>query len=307
MRNGQAMDFEEDIRQHVLANLPHQPSDRGELMAKRASDVLIFYINWLGRFVPARPRAVQCSTALSSNQLATDLRYKPALDQIVAFLRAGTEITAHLSRDINYGYQGTSTAKPKKRRRDLDLLLNDWGVHHLHLSTVIETDGFVRRNGPLLFAVFRPENAYLIDIMNHDDWTREYVIQVMVREWPDAGRVHEIKGEGLSHPLSEQDRKILRSKHVFAAFEIDGKNYMPAAGLTSAGTSIRATLSEATVLRTVRWFEDHMRESPDYIATTLAENGVVPPQNPDFHFEFFPNGGYGIVEKQTGFRFRLKP
>ncbi|NOS82263.1 MAG: hypothetical protein HOP32_11855 [Nitrospira sp.] len=50
-----------------------------------------------------------------------------------------------------------------------------------------------------------------------------------------------------------------------------------------------------------------MRISPDYIATTLKENGVAPPPNPDLHFEFFPTGGYGIVEKQTGFRFLLAP
>lgn len=300
------MDFEEDIRQHVLANLSHQPRDRGALMTKRASDLLIIYINWLGRFVPATPRVVQCSTALSSNQLATDLRYKPALDQIVAFLRSGTEITAHLSRDIKYGYQRTSTAKPKKRRRDLDLLLNDWGVHHLHLSTVIEADGFVKRDGPLLFAVFRPEYAYLIDIMNHDDWTREHVIQVMVREWPGAGFIHEIKGAGLASRLSDEDRKVLRSKHVNAAFfEIDGKIYMPAAGLTTAGTPIRAIRGADAVLRKVRWFEDHIQKSPEYIATTLTENGIVPPPIPDLHFEFFITGGYGIVERQTGFRFLL--
>lgn len=33
---------------------------------------------------------------------------------------------------------------------DNDLLLNDWGIHHLHLGANIKSDGFAERTGALL-------------------------------------------------------------------------------------------------------------------------------------------------------------
>ncbi len=50
----------------------------------------------------------------------------------------------------------TSRSSKNQRRSDLVLLMAEWGIHHLHLSTVMEADGFVRRTKDLLFAFFSP-------------------------------------------------------------------------------------------------------------------------------------------------------
>jgi hypothetical protein len=71
-------------------------------------------------------------------------------------------------------------------------MLNDWGVHHLHISTQVGVDGYVRRGGPLLFPVFRPQVAYLIDIMGHRDWTRHHVLEMLATEWPNEGAIHDL-------------------------------------------------------------------------------------------------------------------
>lgn len=194
------MDLEGDIRRDILSHLPHEPGDRIELTATPIRDLLVSYLNWSSRIVSS----------------------KPALDQIIAFTETGTSIKPHLSREVKHGYRRSSRTKGKTRRKDLDLLLNDWCVYHLHLSTEIEGDGFVQRLAPVLFAAFSEEDAYLIDIFNHGDWTREHVIRVIVKEWPNAGLVCEIpEGVGLDSAISEQDRKVLRQKHCNAFLEID--------------------------------------------------------------------------------------
>lgn len=300
------MDLQEDIRQHVLANLPHDPGDRSELAAKSACELLVFYKNWLDRLVAPRPRDVHISPALLSNPLAADPRYKPGLDQIVASLKVGTEITPHLSRAISHGYQAKDTTERKCIRQDLDLLLNDWGILHLHLCTEIEADGFVKRSGPLLFAVFRPKDAYLIDILGHGAWTREHLIEVIVAEWPNAELVHELKGAlGLNNRLTEQDRKVLRKKHANALFEFDGKVYMPAGGMMASGVSIRSVMAADQVLHCAKWFETELQNNPKFISETFTEMGLTPPSDPDLHFEFFEDSGYGVVERRTGMRIRL--
>lgn len=301
------MNLEEDIRQHVLAHLPHAPGEAAALAARSPRDLLIIYANWLNRLVPARHRRVHRSSVLAANPLAADPTYRPALDQIVVKLESGADISPHLSRGIQHGFQTRDPSKPKtlQRRPDLDLLLNDWGVHHLHLSTVMEADNFVTRTGPLLFAVFRPDDAYLIDIVNHGGWTRERVMKIMVKEWPDAGLALELKGILPGSPVSEQDRQVLRNKGITTPFEIDSNVYSAIGCLATAGTSIRTTNAVDRLLDFLKRFHDRLAENPGYVSDMLKHHGIAPPSALDLHFAFFDTGGYGVIEVQTGFAIRL--
>ena len=300
------MDLQEDIRQHVLNTLPYDQNDHSELFAKSASELLIIYKNWLQRLVNPRPRNVQCSPALLSNPHATSPEFKPGFDQIIAYLKAGTDLTPHLSRAIMHGFEGQGTGSRRSVRQDLDLILSDWGIYHFHLNTTLESDGFVKRSGPLLFAAIKPQDAYLIDILVHGSWTREHLIETIVKEWPNAGLVHELKGAmGLAHTIAEEDRKTLRKKHVNALFEFDGKVYMPAGGMMASGVSIKTVMAADQLLQTVNWFETEVNQNPNYVAEIFSEAGLSKPSETDLHFEFFDNGGYGVIERITGFRIRL--
>lgn len=52
-------------------------------------------------------------------------------------------LTPHLSRAVKVAHEPNGAAAKLNRRKDRDLLVADWGLHHLHLSTAIEADGFV--------------------------------------------------------------------------------------------------------------------------------------------------------------------
>lgn len=56
-------------------------------------------------------------------------------------------------------YEPNPPARGKKmhQKNDRDLLIADWGIHHLHFSTQIESDGFVIRTRDLLSAYFAPD------------------------------------------------------------------------------------------------------------------------------------------------------
>lgn len=87
--------------------------------------------------------------------------------------------------------------------------------------------------------------------------------------------------------------------------EADGRFYLPPRGLSSAGTSIEAVLSADRLLDHVERFQAFLAANPDYLTKAMSEQGVSPPSCPDFHFAFFEDGGYGIIETQTRTRFRL--
>jgi hypothetical protein len=182
-------DLEAAIRASVLRELPADSS--GELAAMPVRDLLIIYGNWLGRRVPPRLRTAHRSRQLDSSIAAK--AHQAELDALIAKIESGDDIKPHLSTAIETAYVPSAelAAKPSKRERALDRMLADWGIHHLHLPSTLRPDGFTEPSDNLLFAVFRPEDAYLIGIYQHGDWALNELINVIVDNWPGAGIVHE--------------------------------------------------------------------------------------------------------------------
>lgn len=293
------MDIEQDIREHVLSALPYDLALRPELEAKPPAELLVIYLNWCNRLVPAQPRTVHRSAALIQNPLATTL--KADLDQLISEMEQGDDLTSHLSRRVKIGYE-RGTSGNFNQRRDLDLMLADWQVHHLHISSAIDPDGFVKRDGPLLFAAFRPDSVYLIDIFPHTAWTREAITNILIDEWPNSGFVREVKGVlSVTNTPSETERGALRGAGISApCIERNGKVYMVGAGgITSAGTAARATMRANHIFKAARNFQQHVTAHPKYIADALKPYGIDAPSEPDFHLYLTNDGVHGIIERKT--------
>jgi hypothetical protein len=298
------INLREAVRQCVLKNLPYDRSNSAlcaELQAKDAPELLIAYYNWMSRLIPPLPRVVKKSKAFDANPLVSQRATDFAT--IIDDVRNGRDLTRYLSRGIKNA--ADVSAKPLKRRRDLDLMLNDWNIHHLHISTTLESDGFVTRDGPLLFGVFTHETAYLIDVMQHGDWTREHVMRVVADEWPNEGIIHELKGImggsviGLSSNPTEKERQKLREVGVVTPFELNGRVFVPGGILSTAGTSFRASQAATNLLRTLGRFEKEVRQHPHHIKQAFAQHGIKYPEQPKFEFHFLHPRGYGVFETVT--------
>src|SRR5579883_318247 len=298
------IDLKESVRQWLINNLPYDRNDQAlcaELQEKDARELLIVYHNWMSRHVRPVPRTVRKSQAFTSNpivqQRASDLAV------IIQDIEQGRDLTRYLSRGIKT--VADSASKPLNRRRDLDLMLNDWNVHHLHISTQLEADGFVKRDGPLMFAAFQPNVAFLIDVMQHGDWTREHVIRVIADEWPDEGIIHEIKGNdrykvvGLAAKYTEKEHQELRAAGINVLCEIDGRVFMPGGGMVSVGTTVRASRAADQLLMELEKFETFVRNNPDQMREAFVQHGVQYPDEPRFEFVFLHPEGYGVVETVT--------
>lgn len=291
------MDLKESARQWVLRNLPHDPADTAVMTRLNSLDVsklLALYHNWMSRLVQPTPRKVFLSRAFKQNPIYSARQQEISL--IIRDVESGNDLIKYLSRGIRFGVQDPA----KKRRQDLDLMLNRWGVHHLHVSSKLEADGFVERSNEVIFAIFRPEKAFFVDIMNHGDWSRDHVLETIVEEWPTEGLIHQINGiAGLSHTLTEVDRMVLHKKHVNSAFEYRGKVYMPDGILSSAGTSIHAIREADRVVIAVEEFEKRVAADPTWLPSLFQKHGVTYPTNPRFEFHISEQG-VGVFEALTG-------
>jgi hypothetical protein len=163
-----------------------------------------------------------------------------ALGLLIQRLKDGGDLKPFLSRNVEIAIN-LSEGTPHHRREDLDLLLAEWGVHHLHLSEVIESDGFAKRTRDLLFVVFRPDDAHLIGIFPHGSWTKRTVAKRAVRNWPEAELfLRSNYAIGLTHEWDESESAALRKARLTQAMVIDGHVYSPQ-GQTLGGTSLAIT------------------------------------------------------------------
>lgn len=289
-------ELERLMRGDVLAKLGADPS--GELAAKPFANLLIVYLNWRARFIPVRRRQIYLSAELQASPKY--LQHQAATDVIAKKIQAGADLTPHLSRRVTSIYEPHNSRSPKNQRRtDLDLLVAEWGIHHLHLTTDIEADRFVRRTDDLLFAVFQPDDAFLIAIFPHGSWTKSELATITVRNWPDADVFHELRGViGLAQTVGETDRPLLRNAGLTTALDIDGKVYIPS-GQSTAGTPIAATMTSNQTMHALHSLRDTLNSRPEELADKIRDAGFLLEGSPTWK-AYRHEGWYGVREEHTG-------
>jgi hypothetical protein len=171
------------IRSEILKRIPMtklKTEDQKGLLVLDLRELFSKFYNWQNRRVSVRPRRIHISRELEAKN-------RPEAKVLAEKIKKGEDLTPHLSTRVKTVF----TANPSKpglgSRRDLDLLLSEWGIHHLHISTVVRANGFVKRGKDLLFVAFKKDDAYLIDLLDHNAFTNESVVHTAVRNWPNAG------------------------------------------------------------------------------------------------------------------------
>lgn len=96
---------------------------------------------------------------------------------------------------------------------------------------------------------------------------------IVVRQWPDAGIVFEMKGILAGDPYSPEHRRDLRNAGVTALLAVDGKAYMTRSALSSAGTSMTATRVGDYILEDIRSFAQTSAKDPAWIMGMILKSG----------------------------------
>jgi hypothetical protein len=218
------------VREYVLGVLP--PDGSGELSAMPLRDLLTTFFNSQGRLIPARARDCHVSAEMrASPKFAKHLQ---ALETIIKMIETGADLTPQLSKKATIAHIPGANRKQPGRRDDRDLLLAEWGVHHLHLATEHAND--------LVFAMFTKTDAYLIGVYDHRSWGLTEVLKIVVRNWPNAGLMLETHALGLDPERTDEERLQLRKAGVnTSGVVVDGKLWVPSAlGIALDGSSSRA-------------------------------------------------------------------
>jgi hypothetical protein len=191
------------------------------------------YATWRGRVPVARPRHVHISPELLANP--DRLAYGDGLAAVLREVANGDDLRPRMSTAIEHAYTPSVPpllARGRPRARHVDRLLADWGLHHLHLGAVPhrKRPEFIKRTPHVLFVAFKPDEAYLVDIAEHEsdgaNWSALAILEVIVRNWPDAGILYALNYVlGLSGGnRSDADRQELRRAGISTGMaEIGGR------------------------------------------------------------------------------------
>ncbi len=253
--------------------------------------LLIRWLNWRDRFVPTHPRLVHKSNDLLGSPEAST--HATELASIENEIRAGNDLTPRLSTRVGTAYVPSSAQNALNRRADLDLLLSDWGIHHLHLVPA------PARSGPLLFVVFRPGDAYLLLIRDHTAWNDVSLIETIVRNWPNEGLVMgPVTDVQLSNIFDDADRKALRQGGVTVPVEVDGQLYVPR-GLTMCGTAGDATQRSNAIMCAIQRLKREMARNPQTLDEQVAANGERVSSPGDWH-PHIDDDSFGFINTASG-------
>jgi hypothetical protein len=286
------LDLWADVRASVLQTLPFDRSDpkiAQALADMPVPELVVRFYNWLGRLIHPHSRNIHRSQEFISS--GTLKERSEDIEILLTKIANGTDLGPSLSKYIKIGYVYDSNMQNKNlnRRYDLDLLLNDWGIHHLHISQKICPDGFVKRDGPLLFAMFTEDDCYVLDIMKHGVWTNQHLVEVAVRNWPDAGLFIALQGvigtqsSRAGYQYTAEDRKKLRGAGIATFIEVDRKFYMPRSGsISSAGNSSGTTMQAQKLLKGLKYVTEGLSNDPEFLKPHFDRLGVRHPSSRTF-------------------------
>lgn len=116
--------LEKRLRRHALTELPKENGQRHELESLELRDLLTVYGNWRYRRPPPRPRFVHISRELEKEMRTGDA--PAALGPLIQKIKDGNALKPFLSRNVDVAVD-RSERNPHHRRKDLDLLLAEWG------------------------------------------------------------------------------------------------------------------------------------------------------------------------------------
>jgi hypothetical protein len=158
----------------VLPSMPNDRASRASLAALPTIRLILSYITWRMRHIPAKPRTVK--RWLGGVSLVRLYASRGELSSLLKDVSEGNDLTPYLSTHVAKAGIVLQGASPQNRRRDIDTVLVRHGLHHFHVG-YRSKENPKGRSGTLLFADVQPHEFRIIAISNHDAFTLSSVEQ----------------------------------------------------------------------------------------------------------------------------------
>jgi len=258
------------------------------------------FLNWQSRLV--HPHARQVNRANGFDSLPAVEANKSAVQELLARLARGDDVRTHLSQDVECGY--SMHAPGQKGGPDFDLLLSEWGIHHLHLNQLSVKSGSRLKSKDLLYAILGRGVVFALAVGPHRAWASTRLIEAAVRSWPNQ-RLYSPLSISPGRDWSETERKRLRAAGVTSTPVADNQAWLSGVtgGISTALVSNRVFREAGKLVRFLR----QATEYPEHIEYPLQNhaslNDVAWPKHPIMAIQWLSGPDrycFGIREMTSG-------
>jgi hypothetical protein len=222
-----------------------------QLPKKDTHDLLTALFNLQDKTVSVKRRRVHIAKELRDKEIKKP--YSDYLKQIRNKFRNGKDINPYLS---------TMSVKPYKK----DLLLYDWGIHHLHLNNNLNDKRFIERSDSILFFVLKEDDVYFIDVTKHKledgtEFSQQHLLKIIKKNWSFLLAPFKLEGfTGLSEKIDDKNHSLLRNSGAATLVEVDGEVFgLIGGGITTAKTNINHTTKTDKIIISLRKLEDNLK------------------------------------------------
>ncbi|OGU60968.1 MAG: hypothetical protein A2X64_02890 [Ignavibacteria bacterium GWF2_33_9] len=285
------MNLKEDLKNILI----HELTQLGENVSKSSNikELVRLHINLLTKLIHPQPRKIHKSKIFLTKEQILHEPFKKALQDICYKLEIGIDVNGHLSKQsTNPSYN--------------DLLLNDWAIHHLHISNKKKNTNqlFYDRSDWLFFVLLKPKDIYLLDIYRHGDqfvFSKQDLLKQIKHNWPEILKPFEATGfEGVTKTFNDEDISRLRKVGINVVNVIDDIAIFPiGGGLSTAGTNINHTMEVNRMLLILENIEQQLHEKKSFVEKELKKYKVNKKDDIDFELYVNDQGGFAIREKKT--------
>ena len=220
------------------------------------NEIPLAYFNAEQRRPEAKVRQLLLADTFSCPQ-----NLKSGWERLEGLIKSGHDLTPNLSKLVN-------------NLNMKDSMLNDWGIHHFHLGKNMKGD-FIKRTGPLLFALLDEDKFYAIGIFNHGSWADQDIVEIIHRNWSKLVERYQIKDTVQSTPLTEQERLTLRKRNTNSFVTVqDGTVYAPiGGGVAMSGFNMQAVIRRNSQKKFLQDLEQHLDSQLDSMREVFETQG----------------------------------
>ena len=253
-----------------------------------------------------KPRTVRVSP-----QFTCPEEYEPGLSNLRRAIEKGEDLSPFMSKRV-------------KQARARDHLLDYWRIHHFHLGSRIEKDGFVGRTQHILMALWDSQYVYFIRIEDHskgnDPWYKKKLLTILHENWPELIAYARIPGAtDVHHEHCDEEIRQLRKAGLSTSHRIGDAVYVdPGIGVLGNGAHIDDLRFADRILLAVENIEEEVLRDWESIREHAALQGFFMDANATlslrdiFLLEIHQIGApicsnvlyIDIMEAKTGYWFR---
>ena len=271
------------ILQTELHKLGYQQIEK-----KYTHDLLTALFNVQDKTVSVKRRRVHISKELNAKEIEEP--YNNYLKLIRNKFKNGKDVNPHLS--------GGSTKLYRK-----DLLLYDWGIHHLHLNDKLNSKGLIERSDYLLFFILKEDDVYFIDVTKHKledktEFSQQYLLGIVKRNWSYLLDPFKIPAT-LSRKNDDKAHSSLRGGGIVTFVDIDGEAYgLMGGGISSARTNLTHTRKADDIIKSVRDQENTLKKAQKDLKHFTSEFNISAIET-DYKL-ILEDKSFHIAESRTG-------